>query len=197
MIRINLLSDTTGSTVGVSEDQSQGLSEKEVQKQGAMRLLMIFLFPGLLIVYEQINIPELQGKLKQTQQKLQELQTFNTKAANAVQEIKKFKEEEAKINSSIKVLERISKERLREIKILDLIQQVIPEKVWLSKIEVNDGKMLISGNALSDYDVTSFVDQLSNSVFLHEVSPPNSSEIEVEGVKIKKFEITCMLEKKE
>lgn len=198
MIRINLASTKTLSPSAGGMPLSEGgggtLSEQN-RKEALTKLLVLLLAPAALFFYEQQNIPAIRAQLSHKQQALTELQTFNARAENAVQEIKKFKEDEKKIQARIAVLEKLAKDRFREVKVLDLFQQVIPEKVWFSRVEVREGKILLSGYSMSDVDISTFMDSLSKSVFLQEVVLVSSSEHVYDGLTLKKFEISCVLEK--
>src|SRR5690606_20209613 len=116
-------------------------SEAQIQKQGALRLAILFLGPVLLWVYQQTVIPELQTKRSQLLSEIESLREFNRGAERSVNEIKRFKEDEERIQARIAYLDGISKNRNREIKIIELIQQVIPEKSWLNRLEFNGGKV--------------------------------------------------------
>lgn len=198
MIRINLASSRTMSPAagGFSGGEGgDGTLSEQTRREGVIRLLVILLGPAALFFYEQQNIPTIRGELNRKQAALTELQSFNARAENAVQEIKKFKEDEKKIQARIAVLERLAKDRFREVKVLDLFQQVIPEKVWLTRVDIKDGKILLAGFSVSDVDISTFMDSLSKSVFLQEVVLVSSSEHIQDHTTLKKFEVSCILEK--
>lgn len=198
MIRINLASSSAQTAAlggGASAGEGSGEGSAEVRKQAIMKLLVMLILPGGLFAYEQQNIPSISATLQQKQVALNEIETFNTKAANAVEEIKKFKEDEKKIQSRIAILEHIAKDRFREVKVLDLFQQVIPERVWFTKVDIHDGKILLTGFSTSDYDISGFMESLSKSIYLQDVVLVSSSEQTVDSAILKKFEISCALEK--
>jgi type IV pilus assembly protein PilN len=198
MIKINLAS-STGTSSGISA--SLGLSGGgdlggDDARREALKKILIILLPAVgLFAYEQQNIPGKTARLNQMNVALVEAQTFNSKAAASVAEIKKFKEDEAIIESRIAALQKISKDRHREIRVLDLLQSVIPEKAWLTKINILPEKVTIAGMAMSDYEVSSFMESLTKSAFLMDVNLVNSTEVLQDGVTLKKFEITCLLER--
>lgn len=198
MIRINLASTRTMSaSMGGSAPAAAAspVISESVRRDGLIRLLVIMLFPLGLYMYEQQNVPALVSQLSSRQAVLTELQNFNAKAETSVKEIKKFKEDEKKIQDRITVLEKIAKDRFREVKVLDLFQQIIPEKLWLTSLELKDGRILLSGMSTSDIDISTFMDSLSKSVFLQDVVLISSSEQIQEDVTLKKFEISCYLDK--
>jgi Tfp pilus assembly protein PilN len=93
-------------------------------------------------------------------------------------------------------MEKLSAERMTDVKILDVIQLSTPEKAWLDKVDVNSQRVQIIGFAVTDSDITALVDNLAKSVYFSDVSLLSASEQSNEqtGV-IKRFEISCKLEK--
>lgn len=200
MIRINLAHGRNIAGAGsgtAAADGAEGAVSEETRKDAFIKLMLILLAPIGLFMYEQQNIPTIRAQLNSKQAALLELQTFNAKAENAVNEIKKFKEDEKKIQARIAVLEKIAQDRFREVKVLDLFQQVIPEKVWFTRVDIKEGQVLLAGFSTSDIDISTFMDSLSKSVFLQEVVLVSSSEHIQDGTTLKKFEISCILEKAE
>ena len=198
MIRINLTTTRvmSGGAAGTAgEGGGDVILTEQVRKDALVKLLVILLAPVGLYFYEQQNIPTIRAELARRQNALMELQTFNAKAENSVREIKKFKEDEKKIQARITVLEKLAKDRFREVKVLDLFQQVVPERVWFTRVDIKEGKVLLAGFSTSDVDISTFMDSLSKSVFLQEVVLVSSSEHIQEGMTLKKFEISCILEK--
>jgi type IV pilus assembly protein PilN len=201
LIRINLIpSKSKASPALAGADALEGAlglgSESEIQKQGALRLFIILLFPAGLYVFEMQSIPNKQAQLAGRQAFLGELQQKNQRALGAVSEIKRFKADQARIQNQIEVLENLKKGRLQEVKVLDSIQRNIPGKVWLQKVEISGGKVAIQGLAATDNGLTSFMDVLSRSIFLREVSLIKSERVESQNDEsIKKFDIVCFLEK--
>lgn len=199
MIKINLASDVSGtsalSSFGVADG---GYSSPEfIRKEALKRLVLLAIGPLALIIYENQNLPTKEAELRAKQAQLLELQNYNAKQAASVAEIKKFKEDEALIETRIAALEKISVDRLREIRVMELIQNVIPEKAWLTRLEVSPQKVNIQGLALSDFEVSALLEALTKSVFLMDVTLLNSSELNQEGVTLKRFEISCLLERPE
>jgi type IV pilus assembly protein PilN len=198
MIRINLASARTMSAsmggAPSGEIAATALGD-QTRRNALIRILVIFLCPLVLFLYEQQNVPSMVEELVRKQQALTALNAYNAKAENSVKEIKKFKEDEKKIQARIAVLEKIAKDRFREVKVLELFQQIIPEKLWLTNLELKDGRILLSGMSTSDIDISTFMDSLSKSVFLQDVVLISSSEQIQEDTTVKKFEISCFLDR--
>ncbi|MFM6928606.1 MAG: PilN domain-containing protein [Bdellovibrio sp.] len=200
MIKINLSPHIGGTSAAAAGSGFGGggdmfLAAEDMRKEALKRLLVILIPTAGLYVYQTQNIPGKQAELSSKQQVLTELQSYNEKQAASVAEIKKFKEDEAIIEARISALDKISKDRNREIRVLDLLQGVIPEKAWLTKIQLNPEKVVIQGMAISDYEVSQFLESLTKSVFLMDVNLVSSAESVIDGVNLKKFEISCVLER--
>lgn len=197
MIRINLATGASASSGGIVFEGGgpAETSQSELQKQGLIRLALLCLGPLALWYYQQTTLPGLINERNQLQGQIAEMVDFNTRAERSVQEITKFKEDEQRIQSRIAYLDRIAKNRSRDIKILELIQQVIPEKAWLNKLDMNNGKILIGGMALSDFEVSGFMESLAKSVFFLDVNLMRSSEVQFDGLNLKSFEISCTVER--
>ncbi len=196
MIKINLATSKVSSMpLGGSGLGVEFVDESDTRKNAMKRILIIMLGPLALFLYENQNIPGKMNELQSKSQVLAELQAYNAKQADSVAEIKKFKEDEALIESRISALEKIAKDRQREIRVLDLLQNVIPEKAWLSRLEINPDRVNIQGMAMSDFEVSTFLEALTKSVFLMDVNLVSSNEVTEDGVVLKRFEISCLLER--
>lgn len=196
MIRINLANGkvSLAPALGFSGGDV-AYTPAELQKQALIRLGLILVFPLLLWLYEQQTIPSLVQERNNLQQQLTEVQSYNARAEASVREIKKIKEDEGKIQARIDFLERLSKTRLREIKVLDLVQQTIPEKVWMTRVESDEDKIVLSGMAMTDFEISAFMEALAKSVYFVDVKLVSSNELLYDGINVKRFEIACVLEK--
>ena len=198
MIKINLASSAVSAIPAASAGvySADGFSSPEqIRRDALLRILIIMAGPALLYFYEMQSLPAKLNELASKQQMLAELQVYNQKQAASVAEIKKFKEDEALIEARIAALEKISVDRQREVKVLELLQTVIPEKAWLTRIQLNPDGIQLQGLALSDFEVSAFLDALTRSVFLMDVNLLSSTEQVQDGVPLKKFEISCLLER--
>ncbi len=201
MIKINLVSNgpqkTTslrGSSLGSISESDEFISDDEVRKDAAKRIV-IFLVPIVLIwTYGELVVPQKRDELAAKTQDYNKLVDYNKKQSASVAEIKKFKEDESLIESRIVVLNKLSKDRYKEIRVLELLQQVIPEKAWLRKVKIGQQKLILEGTALSDFEVSKFMESLTKSAFLVDVNLITSSEVISSGTSYKNFEISCSLE---
>ncbi len=191
MIRINLLKAASAPPGKTSVSTDGG---EYSQNDALVRILVIMLFPALLYTYEITVLPGKRAELRRLQNHLVELQTFNQSAQNSVVEIKKFKEDKAKLEAQISAIQNLSKDRMRDVKVLDAMQTVIPERAWLTHLELRNGSLILQGLAVNDSDVSAFIDGLSKSIYFSSVNLQSAVEQVSNAGNMKKFEIICQLE---
>lgn len=161
-----------------------------------MRLALLLLGSALLFAYEQANIPPKRSSVAKLRRDLDEVTKKNHDAEGAVAEIQRFEKEQTRLQSQIGAIEAVRRDRLREVRVLDYIQREIPEKVWLQKMDLVDNRLSISGFATADNELTTFMEGLQRSAYLKEVNLVRSNEAPFADFGlVKRFEITCLVEK--
>ncbi len=201
MIKVNLVksipvgSSPSAASLVEGGDGPIEIGSQEIQKQGAIRLLIILLFPLGLYFYESQNVPDLRRQVQKRNSEIQVLQTKNNNAKGAVEEILKFNEDKEKLQRQVDTLESLQKDRDLEVKILDNIQKDIPEKVWLEKIEFKDADLKIWGMAVTDSDVSAFIDSLSKIYTIQSVIPVRSADKVTDRGVYKAFELNSKVDR--
>lgn len=196
MIRINLLANRPTAEAAAGS-AGETLDDKQIRNQALLKLFIVILPAVVLFLYENQRVPELIQKKAQLSNELAELTAYNAKSETAVNEIKKFKDDETRIQNRIAALEKLQRDRTVEIKFLKLVSDVIPERAWLTKVEMKAGKARVLGFAFSNREVSTFVDKLKSNILiselaLHEIKEEPSNG----GDPLMKFDFTCKLESK-
>jgi type IV pilus assembly protein PilN len=196
MIKINLLDGYLGPATGDFDD-SVMMDPSDVNREFVKRILMMFVIPVCLYLWESYFLPGLEEKVALKGKELSELEAFNSKAEGAVKEINKFKQVETNIQKRISFIEKISLDRLKEIQVFDMIQTNIPERVWLTRLEIVSNKVNISGLSVTDTDQSTFLESLSRSIYISEPQLLNSTEVKEGSDLLKKFTIGALLEREQ
>lgn len=179
-----------------TEEIDDGMAD--LKRDLIVRLAILLGGSVFLFIYQEQNIPPLNSQLVSINSQLNEVRIKNQQAADAVSEIKKFEKDEEKLRAQLKAIEVLTKDRLKEVKVLDYIQREIPAKVWLSKLALNNSRLQIEGYASADADLTNFMEVLQGSAYLRDVSLVKSSEANLpEAGVVRKFEVTTQLERSE
>lgn len=136
-----------------------------------------------------------------------ELATLTSQTAKLAEVLKKKKEEAnesepmkkkaRELSTKIDIVTRLSKVRLREIKALDFIQSVIPERIWFKTLVLKTGDLTIKGSAISDDDLTQFVRYLENNSMFRNVLLLQAKEEQTKEGSVKVFEIAARMEAEE
>lgn len=197
MIKINLLipykelNKSGGvSTEGVSDEN------KVLLKEALKRIVVFAIGPICLIVYESNNIPKLETKLRQTDAKLQEYKQFNDSKQNLAQEIKKYEDIQSRFNAQMDFINQIDKDKVSEYRLLSLIKNSTPEKVWINKLSVVGNNLSISAESSDVKELEKFMAKMTESDFITQVKPTTQTDkkdFAGTGIQTTVFEITAVL----
>ena len=192
MIKINLRPDMA--PVEGADPQSE-MVDSEIQRKGLVHIIMMLILPLALYVYGAQARPEKEQRIQTLNAQIAELVAFNEKQIAIVTEIQKIENDEKDVEKKINAISNLTQGRLVEIKVLDLFQTIIRDKMWIKLIEVDNSKVIIEGMAQSETDVSLFLDDLTKNVLLRDVRLFESQQEQYEGQNFSKFKITAMLEK--
>ena len=113
---------------------------------------------------------------------------------NSVNIVKQYSQEKGRLESQINVIAELSKRRLEEVIALDNLQQLIPQRIWLTEVKLENHKMNMHGFAISENDISEFIKNLDDSVFFTNVNLSGTVESRSDQGVLQKFEITCDVE---
>ena len=188
MIKINLINPKISGEGGAGADIA--LSEDQAVRKGGQNLMILFIGPLLFYVYQNfVEIPSKKDEIQSLKNKVQALKDTNDKAKTAVTEMKKFEVDKVKLQARIDSIDDLRKDRMLEVRILDLLQRESPEKLWLKTVDMREDKVIVVGYSAAEGDITQFMDNLTKSGLLGIVSLTSSSEKTVDGNIFKEFKI--------
>ena len=183
MIKVNLLNNQSQSGEGVTEfDIRNDFNDGNGSNRDLLvKVLVLFLPLALLLVFESQSISELRGQLQGLNSQKSTLQAQVAQQGAVATKAEAMQLQIKDLERKIGIVRNLSKVRLRELKAFDTLQNIIPEKVWLTGINYEDNLMRIKGSALSDEDLTSFVETMeeradfSDVILLRSVEKKNST----------------------
>lgn len=195
MIKINLRNQKKKSKVQTKEKGSVSqenvlLNSDEIKKEALRKVLIILIFPICLMLYESLVVPDQEETVKTQQTKLKEAKDFISKNSQVADAIKKMQMKENLLSLKITEIEKKVIDKNTRIQMLDLIQQLVPEKVWLSKVAEANSIVSLAGFAVNDTELNTFFDSISKSIFFVDANIVNSNEVNLDGTNFKKFEMT-------
>ncbi|OFZ19045.1 MAG: hypothetical protein A2Z20_09870 [Bdellovibrionales bacterium RBG_16_40_8] len=204
MIKVNLLKNrgSGGSTVKtaateinyeVSFDEATLEDTGGLGRDAIVKIVLIFLTTVMLMVYDGYNVSSLQEKLNQLGAEktkwAQELEKKKPIVGKAREMQKKILELEARI----KGIKDLSMTRLREIRVVDYIQNIIPEKVWLKSLDFNETELKIEGGTIADDQLSKFIETLEGKSYFKNVILLKAVEEKLDKGTVKAFTISSTL----
>lgn len=186
MTRINLLKNTLAANLDAA-------SSKELQKRAGINFFVIIIFPVLVWYYQSSNIGAKTDTRNGLQAQAAEAEERFNKVTAEEQELNKIKEENKKLLERLASYKTLVKNRLREVKSLDLIQTLIPEKVSIESMEFKETAVFIKGQTFTEEDLNLFTRALDESpVFSNVIVTAMTSK--VDGSNGKVFDLSLTIE---
>ncbi len=188
MIRVNLLRATglsaapsmTGATVSDSSQQSMG----------GLKLFVIALFPIAFYAYEYTHLASLKSESEVLEAEVKKVDAKKAAFGDAGPKVEKYTKQKAKIDTQMLTIRELTKNRLREVKALDSLQEITPGDVWFESIEMRDGVVKAKGFAQSNEGLTALSSKLTNSAIFSRFEPKGQSyEPGPNNTKVVKFEV--------
>lgn len=166
MIKINLLNSFAA---GSSESLQMAEEMSNIKTSFFKNIFVMILGVAALYAYEFVTIPELQAQLATIQTEINEASTFNLKMGSLKKEIEKYEKDLKRLNGQTEFLQKVQKERLLSVDLINKMRETVSPKVWLNSIIVNDVSIEIKGESESISDVNEFNARLSGTTYLKDV----------------------------
>jgi len=177
MIRINLLP--------YRASKKKETATQQIIIMSAVMLIALAVVGGVYFVT--LN------KISTTKQeiKLSEDELANLK--KKVGEIDKLKKLQADVQRKLDILNQLRKEKTGPANRLARMSDIVPEKMWLTKYQESGLKVSISGLAYNEELIADFMRNIQGSEEFGNVELLVSEQQEISGVKLKKFDLSCMI----
>jgi len=109
-------------------------------------------------------------------------------------EVDAFKKRQAELQGKLDVLDKLDKSRRGPVMVLDELYKALPEKLWLESFKESGGKITLAGFATNEETVAVFMRNLEVSSQFEQVVLGGVQQMDKEGVKLHKFDLTCQVE---
>lgn len=199
MIRINLLKNLNQLLSVKDSRNTEGVVYGEVKKTRffgvLIRVLFILVGPYALYSYETDNISGIQQNIDKERGELRRLNKEIQELGENVQLVVQYKEKKKSLEEQLGVIAKLSRSRLDEVFALDNLQTLIPDRLWLKSLSINEGKMKMLGLATSEDDIASLIQNLDESVFFKKVIFTSTIERKTQEGTLQQFEIQCTVER--
>lgn len=178
MIKINLL-------------PVRAAKRKEAARQQAVILvgaiICVVLIGVAIYFYLLLKISATRDEIFRSEQELVELKAKIGK----INDLEKLK---AEVTKKLEVLNHLRKERTGPVKRMLALSQAVPDKLWLNDYDESEQSVVVKGLAFSEEHIAAFMRNLESSPEFNNVELIYSEQIEMSGLKMKKFEIKFNIE---
>ena len=198
MIRVNLARNRAQATgdqnTGMNFSVSVDGEDASEQKSAVKNLFLLFVGVICLVIYEKYNTFTLNDSTMLLVQEYSQLEQQLTKDKAALDRFKSSESEAKVLEDKLSIIRKLSRTRLRDVKALDYIQEIIPDKVWLKQLNIDQEVVKISGFSMLDEDLSNFIQTLDRSAFFQEVLLTQAQEVATKSGSYKQFDISARLE---
>lgn len=178
MIRINLL-------------PVRAARKKEVVKQQLV-LAGASVAAVLLIILALYSI--MLGKISGTKDEITRSETELNELTKKIGEINNIKKLQTEVRKKLDVLNQLRNEKTGPVTRLTTLSDSVPDKLWLTKYVENGADVSISGIAINEDLIADFMRNVEKSPDFMAVELQVSEQTDVQGMKVKKFDIVCKIE---
>jgi type IV pilus assembly protein PilN len=177
MIRINLL--------------PYRVSKKKETAQQQLVLLAVILVGALIAMGAVFIITT--GKLNTTKSEITRSETELADLKKKIGEIDNLKKLQADVQKKLDILNQLRKEKTGPAIRLARLSDIVPEKMWLTRYQESGAVVSISGLSYSEDYIADFMRRIQASNEFMNVELQVSEQQEINGIKLKKFDISCAL----
>ncbi len=162
MIRINLL-------------PIKAARKREYVKQQLVLLVVLIVgtLVGLYLWHDAVK-----GKIDSKKKEIAQIQRDIEQYNKAIGEVNQYKQKQEELNRKLGIIDSLIKGKTGPVRVMDLLSQRIPQKVWLTGWEEKGGFVKVSGEALSLADLGDFLKALKEPL---EEEAPKSAETAAPG----------------
>jgi len=157
MIRINLVGEArkpvSARAAGI---QRIGGAEGE-SRAGDMALLAVALLGIVLATghyfYLRHQISEKKAQVASAQSEVDRLEPI-------IKEVEAFKAKKAQLENKVQVISDLKADQQGPVQVMDKVSNALPQLTWLTRMEVNEGSLRLSGQAFNTNAIAALIENL-------------------------------------
>ena len=111
----------------------------------------------------------------------------------SVKDVENLEQMKADVMKKLGVINRLKANKSGPVHMLDQLSQATPEKLQLQSLDERDGRIELTGIAVSNEVISQFLSNLERSEYFTDVFLNEIDQSDKDGVKLKDFSITARL----
>ncbi len=104
-------------------------------------------------------------------------------------DVERFRQQKEEIQRKLSVIRELEASRTGPVRVMDEVATHSPERMWLTKLSLQDGTVEISGYGLDNESIADFMTDLERSPHIGRVELLESKLENKQGLKVNKFKI--------
>ncbi|HIJ60292.1 MAG TPA: PilN domain-containing protein [Nitrospirae bacterium] len=177
MIKINLIGEEK------RKKKKKPFKLRNVTTLFIIIMVLTVLINGGAFAYLYLTVTNLEEEKKKNEVILADL---NKK----IGEVKRLEEMNKEIANRKNIIQEITKNKPIPIKLMNEINQTMPEGLWITGIKYENKVAKIEGIALTNLSIVGFIENLKNSKFATNVYLQESNQIDFEKVLVYRYILT-------
>ena len=180
MIKVNLL--------GVERPKRTRISLAGPSRLAGIGAIAVVLVGGMGYVWWSMSA-KMTALQQQKTQRTQELAALKEK----VKEVENFEANKKSYEEKIGIIEQLRKNQVGPVRLLDELSRNLPDRVWLTSLIEQSGKVELEGKAVTNAEIVDFINNLKASKYIKEIMLIESRQVNESGVPVYNFKLRCTL----
>ncbi|MCB0358554.1 MAG: PilN domain-containing protein [Bdellovibrionales bacterium] len=130
---------------------------------------------------------QVQQQVSSLKQEKQDLEFQLAQLRKKTKQVRDLEDKKAMLKEKLSTIALLKSRKHGPVRVLDSLNDAIPERAWLEKVKERDGFIEIYGIALDNQTIAEFIGALEASPFFGDLRLDHSKHLVVEDVPLKEF----------
>jgi len=170
------------------------LAHREAKRLADIRESVVVLLLGLVAVGLGVIFVDgrIESQIAVAQATVRQLEAEVERYRPQEEQVAAFKKRKAELENKLEVIRELERARSGPVMMLDQLADETPERLWLTTLSTEGGKIRLAGASLDNVVVADFLRALNRSDYFSNVDLIKTDrETPINGVRLVKFEITA------
>jgi type IV pilus assembly protein PilN len=131
------------------------------------------------------------GEVEARQERIDQKKAEISQLMKKIGEVNQFKKRQEALRAKLDILDQLKAARVGPVYILDALYRALPDKLWLTRLQLGSNQANISGIGVNEETVALFMKNLETSDFFEGVELKVTKQIVQDNIKFQQFDLTC------
>ena len=110
-----------------------------------------------------------------------------------VKEVEDYEKNKKNLEEKIGIIEQLRKNQSGPVHLLEEISRSLPDRVWLTSLTEQGGKIDLEGKAVTNAKIVDFINNLKTSRYISEIQLIESRQTAEGGIPVYNFKLKCTM----